>query len=341
MPSSARPRLVVLAPVRNEAWILERFLAVTSTFADLILVADQGSTDGSRAICARFPKVQVIDNPERQFDEGTRRATMVEEARARVPLPRILLAFDADEVLAADAPGRAGWNTMLAAAPGTVLSVELVDLYLGTDRCMRHDPLRPFGFVDDGTPFRGRVIHGARLPLPPGAPELRLGDLKLLHYAAAAPARFAAKLRWYSCLENVLGSCKPPLKRRLRYLNHLDYTWKGRLEPTRPEWFAGWEACGIDMHSIPQERYSWFDVEVLRWIARYGERRFWMDDIWRFDWEGCRQWAVARGFEGIPARPIRPAPALVVQAVRGLSLLHREQVRIRHRLTGRKSRRFA
>lgn len=340
MTGSSRPWLVVLTPVRNEAWILERFLAVTSTFADLILVSDQRSTDRSRELCARYPRAAVVDNPEETFDEGARRARMVEEARARIPLPRILLAFDADEILAADAPSRVGWQTLLSAAPGTVLDFELVDLYLGTDRAMRHDPMRPFGFVDDGTPFQGRVIHGARLPFPAGAPRLRLNDVKLLHYAAAVPARFAAKLRWYSCLENVLGTCRPPLKRRLRYLNHLDFTWRGRLEPTRPEWFGGWESRGIDMHSLPDERFSWFDVEVLRWFARHGERRFWLDDIWRFDWEACRQWALDQGLSGLPTRPVRPPSSVIVQGMRGLSLVHRTQVRARHRLTGRTSPRF-
>lgn len=338
--NSARPALVVLTPVRNEAWILERFLAVTGAFADVILVADQRSTDGSRELCMRHPKVQLLDNPEQGYDEGERRRMMVAEARARVPAPRILLALDADEILAADALGRVGWETMLAAPPGTTLGFELVDLYLGTDRCMRHDPFRPFGYVDDGAPFAGRVIHGARIPVPPQATTLRLDDVKLLHYAAAAPARFAAKLRWYSCLENVLGTCRPVLKRRLRYLNHLDYTWRGRLEPTRPEWFADWESRGIDMHTVATEPYCWHDLEVLRWMARYGERRFWLDDIWRFDWESCRRWALAQGSAGIPERPIRPAPAALVHAMRGVALLHRKQVHWRQRLSGRRSPRF-
>src|SRR5262249_47213302 len=55
-PTSPRP-VVVLTPVRNEAWILARFLAVTARFADLILVADQGSTDGSAELCRACPKV--------------------------------------------------------------------------------------------------------------------------------------------------------------------------------------------------------------------------------------------------------------------------------------------
>jgi len=41
-------RIVVVTPVRNEAWILERFLSVTSRFADHIIIADQ-ALDGRQS----------------------------------------------------------------------------------------------------------------------------------------------------------------------------------------------------------------------------------------------------------------------------------------------------
>jgi len=48
-------RVVVVTPVRNEAWI-SSVLSVTSRFADHIIIADQRSTDDSRAICGRYPR---------------------------------------------------------------------------------------------------------------------------------------------------------------------------------------------------------------------------------------------------------------------------------------------
>ena len=50
---SNRPLLVVLTPVRNEAWVLHAFLKATSLWADHIIIADQMSTDGSRDIYIR------------------------------------------------------------------------------------------------------------------------------------------------------------------------------------------------------------------------------------------------------------------------------------------------
>src|SRR5207247_11196654 len=107
---SDRVRVVVVAPVRNEAWILERFLTVTSRFADHIIIADQRSTDDSRAICSRYPKVRVIDNPTDEFNERDRQLLLLRHARALVPSPRVILALDADEILAANTVDQPSWS---------------------------------------------------------------------------------------------------------------------------------------------------------------------------------------------------------------------------------------
>ena len=85
---------MVLTPIRNEAWILDRFLAVTSPLADHIILADQGSTDGSRAIAARYSNVVLIDNDDPGFDEARRQRLLLERARQLVPGPKVLLALD-------------------------------------------------------------------------------------------------------------------------------------------------------------------------------------------------------------------------------------------------------
>ncbi len=337
---SVRPSLVVLTPVRNEGWILDRFLGVTSRIADRIILADQGSTDETRAIASRFPTVTVIDNPNPAYDEAARQHLLVNAARSLVPGPRILLALDADEIVAADGPGTVGWQTMMGAAPGTVLEFERIDLHLTTDRCLRHDEWRPFGYVDDGAEHQGRSLHSARIPLPADQTRIRLSGIKLLHYAGTRTTALAARLRWYSVLENTMGTCPPVFKRRLRYLNYLVPPGSTRLEPSNPDWFRAWEAAGIDMHSISDAPYHWYDVEVLRLFRTHGTRRYWLDDVWRFDWEPARLWALRQGYDGIPDRPIRAAPDWLVFVMRALGWLHARQVRIRQRLSGRLSSRY-
>jgi glycosyltransferase involved in cell wall biosynthesis len=333
--------LVVLTPIKNEGWILDRFLAVTTRVADQVILADQSSTDDSLAIARRYPNVTVVANDDPGFSEAIRQSLLLETARRLVPGPKLLLALDADEIIAADGPGSPGWHLMVNAAPGTVVCYDRIDLYLTTDRCMRHDQWRPLGYVDDGAAHHGRLIHGARVPLPEGAPRLKLNDVKLLHYAPLRTTAMASKLRWYSVVENILGTCPPVFKRRLRYLNHLDFTGEGRIEPTKDEWFAGWERLGIDMRTVSDPPYHWYDVELLRAFAEHGTRKFWLDDVWRFDWESCRRWAIAAGNSGIPDRPIKPAPDWLVWSMRALGYLHRHQVWLRQRLSGRRSRRLA
>ena len=52
-----QPHILCLTPVRNEATRLEAFLTAASTWADAIVVADQGSIDGSREIAQAHPRV--------------------------------------------------------------------------------------------------------------------------------------------------------------------------------------------------------------------------------------------------------------------------------------------
>lgn len=52
--SRSRTSVICVTPLRNEAWILERFLRAAELWADRILVPDQGSKHGSRRIAERF-----------------------------------------------------------------------------------------------------------------------------------------------------------------------------------------------------------------------------------------------------------------------------------------------
>jgi len=311
--SNHRP-LVVLTPVKNEAWILERFLAVTSTFADAIVIADQGSTDSSVAICRRFPRVHLVENPREEYDEASRQELLIAAARDLYPEGAILLALDADEILAADAVASDGWRTMLEAPPGTVLLFDKPDLYGSPRQCIRHAEPWPLGYVDDGAPHRASPIHSIRIPQPPGNPRLHVEGAIVLHYAMTRPGAQRAKMRLYSVLENLRGT-NHLLGRRRLYATSFDWTALGRIAESPDAWFDGWSARGIDLFTIEQPRFTWHDHEVLRQLDRHGARRFWLDDVWDLDWEACRREALAAGLD-VPARPLRrpPAPIRLVGA---------------------------
>jgi glycosyltransferase involved in cell wall biosynthesis len=68
-------RLLTAIPVYNEEAYLEPILAQVLRFADDVLVVDDGSTDRTPELLARFPNVQVIRHPRnRGYGAGLRSA---------------------------------------------------------------------------------------------------------------------------------------------------------------------------------------------------------------------------------------------------------------------------
>ncbi len=283
-----RRKLVVLTPIRNEEWILETFLRVTSQFADLIIIADQGSIDGSVSICSKFEKVHLVHNESSQYDEASRQRLLIETARELVPGERILLALDSDEILASNAFATDDWQAMLNAEPGTILIFEKPNLYRNTDWCIRYEIDFPGGYVDDGAKHIGTKVHSLRIPVSKNAPRLILGEIKFLHYALLRPNGQAAKLRMYSVVENV-SKTKSIFHRRRYYDAKANWEKQGKLEASEPGWFSGWEELGINVKTIRDQDYYWQDYETLSYLMRYGSLRFWLDDIWEFDWRNLAE----------------------------------------------------
>ena len=118
-----RPLIVCLTPVKNEAWILERFLKCASLWADHIIIADQASDDGSRDIARSFKKVQLIENSANVFNEPERQKLLIEAARA-IPGQKLLIALDADEFLTANFLGSRDWELVMRAVSGTVINFQ-------------------------------------------------------------------------------------------------------------------------------------------------------------------------------------------------------------------------
>ena len=299
------PSLVVLTPVRNEAWILERFLAVTSRFADAIIVADQRSTDASREICRRFPKVTLIDNPDREYNERSRQQRLIAAARGQVPGAKILLALDADEILAADSLASPAWADVRRALPGTALYFEKPDLLSPPNR---HRPSTPFplGYSDDGRSHDGLFIHSTRIPTGGSIPRLDVPEIRFLHLAMTRTQEFYARQRLYSALENVKRT-KSAFQRLAYYSPQII---QRRLDavarPTPSSWWQGWQDQGIDLFDSPTAPDNHFNRELLGLFEQYGERRFYWDDVWEFDWESLRvKILTTDATAAVPRRPLQ------------------------------------
>ncbi|MEO8502950.1 MAG: glycosyltransferase family 2 protein [Acidobacteriota bacterium] len=277
-----RPTVVCLTPVRNEAWILERFLRCASLWADHIVVCDEHSEDGSQNIARAFPKVRLIDHRSPSFDEAGRQSRLIDEAR-RIPGPRLLMALDADEFLAADALASPSWQEAVNVAPGTVLRFRHSNLFPGLRRCWQPREAHPWGFADDGSAHHGLTLHSPRVPVPSSAPERICEAIPVLHYQYTDWSRMAAKQRWYQCLEAVLWPERSVLDIYRRY-HHMDAVARTEQRPVRRGWISGYEAEGIDMTTVHGGPPYWFEREVVLMMERHGAERFRRLAIWDSDW---------------------------------------------------------
>lgn len=312
-----KKKIIVLTPVKNEDWILDRFLAVCSIFADHIIIADQQSSDDSRNICAKYEKVILLDNNSDNFNEAERQLLLLNTARELFGNNHILLAIDADEILSANSLASKEWEKIQLSKPGSVLYFEKPSLYKNTKTVIRIKGVGwPLGYVDDGTEHKPEKIHSTRIPNPINSEKVYFEEIKFVHYNSVRLDAFASKQRMYSMLENIYKTKK--LRHRLRMydvninlIGPEDY-----CESSKDEWFKGWEDLGIDMHTIPTSKYYWYDYEALKLFQQFGLERFVYDDIWNFDWESFRKHALAENYKFCPAFEIknpRPIPHFIIK----------------------------
>lgn len=123
-----RPPLIVVTPIRNEAWVLEAFLACASSWADHIILADQHSTDGSREIAAQYPKVTLVDNDAAEMDQAAARGLLFKEVD-KIEGDKIVFALDADEFLSEGFESTEGWKRIMESQPNELFSFQWLNLY--------------------------------------------------------------------------------------------------------------------------------------------------------------------------------------------------------------------
>ncbi|MHC4092387.1 MAG: glycosyltransferase family 2 protein [Planctomycetota bacterium] len=282
MSEQTKPQVICLIPVKNERWILDRFLRCASVWADRIIVADQGSDDGSDEIAQRYPKVTLVRNTTPHNDEGGRQRLLIDHAR-RVPGPRLLIALDADEALTANALGSAEWESVLAARPGTVIYIKWANLKPDLRTYWAPIHSSPWGFMDDGSPHTGRRIHSPRVPTPAGAPEIRLRKIRVLHYQYTDWSRMESKHRWYQCWERLNHGKRNPIEIYREY-HHMDAIPDSDLHPVPEAWTKAYQDAGIDMHTVEFENSYYWDRIVLEWFREHGTATFQREAIWDVDW---------------------------------------------------------
>ena len=194
------PLLVVLTPVRNEAWILHAFLKATSLWADYIIIADQMSTDGSRDIYSQYEKVIVVDNPREEMHQARTRQLLFKAAQ-KIEGDKILFALDADEFLSGDFMNTIGWQTIMESKPGDVFWFSWMNLLPQKSQYTTTIPMYWCAHLsadDMKGMFPDNHIHEWRLPWPKKVNhEYTIEDIAFIHFARVNAQRQTNKEIFY------------------------------------------------------------------------------------------------------------------------------------------------
>lgn len=271
--------LICLTPVKNEDWILDKFLQSTSLWADYIIIADQNSTDHTKIITEKYNKVKYILNTETGFNEPERQKLLIQEAR-KIPGKNILFTLDADELFTPNFNSSIELITIINSEPGTVITFDWYnicpnykDMWLGRKI--------PVGFVDDGSDHKGDKIHSQRIPYSICSPVLECNDIKIMHFQYTDWNRMQSKHRWYQCFEllNNINKTIDIYRRYHHMYENINY------EKIPQNWFENYRTQGIDITSVNKKVKLWWDLEVLKYFELYGCKRFQNLNIWTCDWQ--------------------------------------------------------
>ena len=273
-----------LTPVRNEAWIIDPFLAAAKLWATDVIVADQGSTDGTLERMRDTPGVDVVVNASTSYDESYRRRLLLDRARL-IRGKRILIGLDADEAFSANCCSSEEWKKLDAAKPGTILRFRWVNILPGFEHAWIPSEPTVFGVVDDGSNHEGQRIHSSRFPHAPDAPMLDFTEIVVLHFQYVAWERMISKHRWYQAWELKSHQKKGPLQ-IFRQYHHMHGWSRDEIHPVRPEWLDGYDRAGVDFRSLKPEPITWWDHEVVQMLCHSGPDSFRKLAIWNRDWNG-------------------------------------------------------
>lgn len=296
--------IICITPVKNEAACLERFLRAASLWADRIIVADQGSTDGSVEICNKHSKVTVVENNDSTYDERHRSAILLDEAR-RTPGRRLLVSLDADELLSANVLREQEWRSAVEADPGTAFGMDWVQLLPSMTKCWVSDNQRYFAFLDDGSTHRQDRIHAERLPISGEVRKVRLDRIKVLHYQYTDWGHMKRKQIWYQCWERLHTKPFDPVALYRKY-HHMDAIPARSVRNTEMAWFKNYMESGVDALRPHRGTTDSFDRDIVDWMCSNGPDRFRTLDIWDVDWT-----EVSRRFY-VPNQPSIADPRRVI-----------------------------
>lgn len=277
------PKLICLTPVRNEAWILDAFLTATSLWADYIIIADQNSTDGSRHIYKKYPKVIVVDNNDTDLHETNRQRLLFNAAR-KIDGDKVFIALDADEIFTANYYQTDDWRKIKNAKAGDMFDFQWAEF---NEKATHYKVEKWFqwGMFDDGTnPPKDGKIHIARVPWTQTHPdnEIFVNDFYVMHLQYLNKIRLLSKEKYYQCFlffnenKNAIS-----VNRGVR-----DVDLSQATTPIPDYFLKNYKEQDIDILKLLDfsKTYCWQDEKILEYFNEKGMKFFRKLDIWDRQW---------------------------------------------------------
>jgi hypothetical protein len=274
-------KTIALLPIKNEAWVLEHTLRCLSAFCDVILVNDQQSTDGSRSIGAKFPKVVWIDSPDSRICEQAR--WQLWDAARQYDGENLLWCTDADELVSPPLIRHVLETRRDILRRGAVLDALYCHFWNSPSRYRTglgaYAPYRKaVAIVDDRRldydRSRALPLHEERVPI--GADAIRLGtdDAPVLHLQWLLPDRSQMRQAWYRCREWLQR------ERTAAEINGFYATtlprWHVPTDTVPAEWLRDLTLPGTDIDREP----SWQQADIIGWFDTRGVELFEPLEIW-------------------------------------------------------------
>jgi len=308
-------KIIVLIPVRNEEWILEKSLKAVSLLADHIVVGDQNSIDRTPEICKKFSKVIYLINPEEYPGKKNRRQILLDKARELFGKGNIIFCLDADEIPTANILEDSSWKDSLESLKiGQSIMLEWVNLWRNPkkycyDKSVWKKSFRYFIFKDDGkTNYTLGNVHESRIPNAFLGDYLKYNKVKIMHFHFVLWNRMLSKQQHYRIMEKRVFPKKSFLAINARYWATKDER-NMILKDVPNSWLEGWRNKGINLDNFLENELYWFDTEILQDFKKYGTKYFKWLDIWDIDWEKKRKVAIERGVKDLPEDKIKdPRP---------------------------------
>lgn len=284
-----KPQIIVLTPVRNEAWVLKAFLTCTSLWADKIIIADQMSTDGSRELYKLFPKVQVIDNDRVEMHMAATRR-LLHKAAQKIPGDKIIFTLDTDEFLSGDFVHTDIWHKILNSRPNDAFGWQWMNLKAGD--FTKYSTHVPYDWAVHASEdlwegkYPDNFIHESRLPWTyktDSEHEFITQEFYSIHLARVNQLRQRNKERFYQvsslAIKNKYWNFIK-IYRMYHREEHLEYF------DVPQDAYKFYEDNGIDFWSLVDlsDEGVYYTEEIIKYFERDGLKKYALLDIWDDDW---------------------------------------------------------